>query len=359
MAPFSNTTVDTMITTGDDGVLVGPSREPRNLLGDQEYDGHASLHDETVAGELGLAGAPIEGPTHFSQFDPLAFEMWGPQWFESGCISAHFLNMVFDGESVTASVAPPVDGVARIDAVKADGSPVLTGTVSVDPDAPTELGERLEKVQQREPGDLFIVDQVELGPLATDPTPVSIDLDTPNGALYPFSLRSKLDAITERCAWYDSGSNPWGRPIVPFEMFSVLAHKVANRMPVRGPSVGLFIDLEVRAVDGPLFVGEDYLLEREVVAVGQSRRVESHWVRTTIRSTATGQHAATVLLHSGVFKASYEQLPRRSSLTAPTAGPCRPAASGRRTVADMSTTSEGTPVRIDVEASTAHGSSTT
>jgi hypothetical protein len=300
---------DTSITTTDDGTLVGPTRAPRQMLGDQEYDGHASVHDGDVADELGLAGAPIEGPTHFSQFDPLAFEVWGRQWFESGCISSHFLNMVVDGESVTASLGRPVEGIARIDAMKADGSPVLTGTATVDPDAPTELGERLTKMQARDPGELFIVDQVRLGPVPGDAPTTSIDPDTMNGRLYPFSLTDKLDAITERSPWYDSDESPWGRPILPFEMYSVLAGKASAQLPVRGPAVGLFIDLEVRAVDGPLYVGEQYRLEREVLAVGQSRRVESHWVRTVIRSVATGRHAATVLLHSGVFKASYADYP--------------------------------------------------
>jgi hypothetical protein len=122
-------------------------------------------------------------------------------------------------------------------------------------------------------------------------------------------LRRKLAGITEPSSWYDTDDTPWGRPIVPFEMFSVLSHKVGSDLAVRGPAIGLFIDLEVRLVDGPLFVGEDYLLDREVLAVGQSRRVESHWVETRISSAATGAHVATVLLHSGVFKASYAEYP--------------------------------------------------
>lgn len=302
-----------LITTSDDtehgGTRHGPERHPKQLLGDQEYDGHASVHDDEVAGELGLTGAPIEGPTHFSQIDPLAFDVWGQQWFETGCVSAHFLNMVVEGESVTASITPARTGAARIDAAKGDGSPVLTGTATVDPTQPTELGDRLARMQARDPGELFIVDQVELGPLPGTAPVVSIDLDTDNGHLYPFSLRRKLDAITERTPWYDRDDTPWGRPILPFEMYSVLAHKVGARLPVRGPAVGLFIDLEVCAVEGPLFVGEDYRLEHEVLAVGQSRRVESHWVETRVLSAATGHHAATVLLHSGVFKASYAEYP--------------------------------------------------
>lgn len=300
---------DTPISTDGD-TIAGPARHPKQMLADQAYDGHASVHDGDVAEDLGLAGAPIEGPTHFSQFDPLAFSVWGRRWFETGCISAHFQTMVVEGESVSASLIRGDDpGIARIDAVKTDGTPVLTGTASVDPTATTELGERLAKIRAREPGELFIIDQVQVGQRSGPGSPVSIDMETDNGLLYPFSLRSKLAAITEPTPWYDTADNPWGRPIVPFEMFSVLAHKVGSALPVRGPAIGLFIDLEVRVVDGPLFVGEDYVLEREVLAVGQSRRVESHWVETEIRSAATGAHVATVLLHSGVFKASYADYP--------------------------------------------------
>jgi len=303
-------TFDTsVITTADDGTRHGPERSPHQLLGEQEYDGHASVHDDAVADDLGLTGAPIEGPTHFSQIDLLAFDQWGRRWFETGCVSAHFLNMVVDGETVVASLTPGDDGAARIDATKGDGAPVLTGTATVDPTRPTELGERLAKMQARDPGELFIMDRVELGPVPGESSVVSIDLDSDNGHLYPFSLRRKLDTITERTPWYDSDDTPWGCPILPFEMYSVLAHKAGARLPVRGPAVGLFIDLEVRAIDGPLFVGETYRLEHAVLAVGQSRRVESHWVETKILSAATDRHAATVLLHSGVFKASYAEYP--------------------------------------------------
>ncbi|MEO6570157.1 MAG: hypothetical protein ABIO83_01275 [Ilumatobacteraceae bacterium] len=299
---------DTPITT-DGEVITGPERFPRQMLGDQEYDGHASVHDGEVADRLGLPGAPIEGPTHFSQFDPLAVEVWGDRWFETGCISAHFQTMVVEGESVVASMTRPLGGVARIDAVKADGTPVLTGTATVDPDAPTELRGRLATMREREPGELFIVDRVEVGRTVAGSGTVTVDRDSSNGLLYPFSLRRKLDGITEPSRWYDTDDTPWGRAILPFEMFSVLTSKLDAGLRVRGPAVGLFIDLEVRAVAGPLFVDEPYRLEREVLAVGQSRRVESHWQETRVLSAATDALVASVLLHSGVFKASYAAYP--------------------------------------------------
>lgn len=303
--PFPSTSLEQ-----HDGRVVGPERQPKQMLADQEYDGHTSVHDDATADKLGLTGAPIEGPTHFSQFDPIGFDRWGERWFSDGCISAHFQTMVIEGESVIAS-ADDGDGTVdsvRIDAAKGDGTPVLTGTISVG-DATTELAERLAKAQSREPGELFIVDQVTVGALPADDRRVSVDADTANGNLYPFSLAQKLAAITEPSDWYVSGDNPWGRPILPFEMYSVLAHKIGSALPVRGPAVGLFLDLEVRALGRPLFVGEEYVLERAVVAVGQSRKVESHWVDTTVRHAESGEPAATVLLHSGVFKASYADYP--------------------------------------------------
>ena len=70
--------------------LCGELQKPRQMLAHQEYGGHVSIHDDAMASKLGFSGAPIEGPTHFSQFDPLLYETFGNAWFERGCISAHY-----------------------------------------------------------------------------------------------------------------------------------------------------------------------------------------------------------------------------------------------------------------------------
>lgn len=289
--------------------LTGPLRAPVQMLAEQVYDDHLSVHDTENAAKLGLAGAPIEGPTHFSQFDPIAFSLWGQQWFETGCISAHFSTMVVEGEQVQAAASHQQNSSTRaeISATKPDGSVVLTGSISIEPHGETALETRL--ANRRDAGDLFIVDQLREGMRSTERRTTSMDLATSNGDLYPFSLARKLEGITERSPWYDSVDNPWGRPIVPFEMYSVLANKIGDRWPIRQPSLGLFLDLEVRAEGTPLFVDATYVVEREVVGLSQSRRVESYWTRTTLTDESTGQHAATVLLHSGVFKDSYPGYP--------------------------------------------------
>ncbi len=293
-------------TDGD--IRTGPARSPAQMLADQSYDGGASVHDAETASELGLPGAPIEGPTHFSQFDPLAFDLWGKRWFETGCISSHFRTMVIEGEQVVASLTDRGSGQADIEAHKLDGTPVLEGTATVDPEAPTALRTRLAELVVKDPGELHIIDQLVVGDTIAAGDAHVIDMDTTNGSLYPFSLAQKLDTITEPSPWY-LGDNPWGRPIIPFEMYSVLTNKQGRAPAVRGPAKGLFIDLEVRAIDGPLFVDEEYLVERTVVCVGQSRRVEAYWTESIVREAACGRHAATVLLHQGVFKASYAGYP--------------------------------------------------
>jgi hypothetical protein len=126
------------------------------------------------------------------------------------------------------------------------------------------------------------------------------------GDLYPFSLRDKLKVITEPSPYYSGADNPWGRPLVPFEMLSVLFQYRAreDRLPIRGPAVGLFADQEIRLVRGPIFVGESYSTEREVVALSGSRRTESVWVRTTVFAVDDAP-AATMLLNLASIKDSY------------------------------------------------------
>ena len=286
--------------------ITGPFRAPHQMLAEQEYDGHASVHDEATADKLGLRGAPIEGPTHFSQFDPLGIALWGADWFAHGCISSHFENMVIEGEEVQATATRVSQASARIGAVKNDGNSVLSGTMTVGPNHPeTELDRRLASA--KEAGELHIIDQMFIGE-KSEPRRVSMSFDENNGHLYPFSLNDKLKVITEPSPWY-TGDSPWGKAIIPTEMVSVLAHKAGGVGKARGPAVGLFIDLEVRIVNGPLFVDHEYELVHEIVGLGQSRRVENWWTRTYITDPATGSLVATVLLNQGVFKASYADYP--------------------------------------------------
>jgi len=307
---MSSAAFDTAISESGN-VLAGPWRCPKQMLHAQTYDSHASIHDDATAQRLGFQGGTIEGPTHFSQFAPLCERIWGKAWFETGCLSAHYRNPVFEGEEVQAHIEKPPAGatVCAIGMTKRDGTEILRGTASVGGDGTeTALHRRLGELKPLT--DPVILQELKLG-MKTARQTVKMDIDQNMGDLYPFSLREKLKVITEPSPYYSDNGNPWGRPIIPFEMLSVLFQYRAreDRLPVRGPAVGLFADQEIRLTRGPLFVGENYVIEREVVALSGSRRTESVWVRTTVLAT-DDKPVATMLLNLASIKDSYANYDR-------------------------------------------------
>lgn len=292
-----------------DAELFGPWRAPRQMLKAQSYDSHASIHDDATAQKLGFQRGTIEGPTHFSQFVPLCVEHWGIDWFRTGCISAHFRNAVFEGEKVRANMVKPLDepSQARIAMIKDDGTEVLQGTASVGTNPPrTALEQRLAGLNPLT--DAVILRDVKCG-MKTARQRVRMAFDQNMGELYPFSLREKLQVITENSPLYTSTlDNPFSRPIIPMEMLSVLFQYRSReeRLPSRGPAVSLFADQEIRLLNGPLFVDQDYELEREVLVLSGSRRTESLWVRTTVFDPAVGTSpVASMLINHAILKDSY------------------------------------------------------
>ena len=211
------------------------------MLAEQFADDRGSIHDGEAAAKLNLAGAPIEDrPTSASSI------RWpcccGAAWFEHGCISSHFRTMVVEGERVQASLTTTGANEAAAEAHKEDGTPVLTGTASVGPDhAESELDRRVAKHAASDPGDLFIIDQLEVGMR-----------DSRDTIAYTHPRRTQrrgLPVLPRREARTDhrappvvhaSGrqTSPWGRAIVPIEMVSVLVYKQGPGWPVRGPALG-------------------------------------------------------------------------------------------------------------------------
>lgn len=227
-------------------------------------------------------------------------------WFETGCLSAHYRNPAFEGEEVQANIEKPKPGqtVCAVGMTKRDGTEILRGTASVGGDGTeTALHRRLGELKPL--ADPVILADLKVG-MKTGRQTVKMDFDQNMGDLYPFSLAEKLKVITELSAYYSGEFNPWGRAIIPMEMLSVLFQYRAreDRLPIRGPAVGLFADQEIRLLRGPLFAGENYVTEREVVALSGSRRTESMWVRTTVFGSDE-KPVAAMLLNLASIKDSY------------------------------------------------------
>ncbi|MBC7984875.1 MAG: hypothetical protein H7Y02_13595, partial [Candidatus Obscuribacterales bacterium] len=286
-----------------DGALCGPWRVPRQMLATQQYDNHTSIHDDATAQKLGFKGGTIEGPTHFSQFVPLCVALWGERWLEQGCLSAHYRNACYEGDKVRAYLGKPKDGATQtsIWMQREDGTEVLRGTASIGADnPPSALEQRLTELSPLE--NAVILRDVRVG-MRSNRIPVKMGATQNMGALYPFSLADKLKVITEPSPLYTqeaAAASPWKRAVIPIEMISVLCGyaKDADPLPVRGPVVGLFADQEIRLLKGPLFVGEQYEIDREVVFLSGSRRTESVWIRTRVFAPGSEEVLATMLLNS-------------------------------------------------------------
>ena len=294
--------------TGTD--LIGPLRSPRQMLATQKYDDHTSIHDNATAQKFGFKGGTIEGPTHFSQFAPLCVALWGTRWLEQGSLSAHYRNACFEGEKVRAFVTKPKDDATQttIRMEREDGTEILRGTAAVGSNnPPSALEQRISELSP--PETPVILRDVNVG-MRTKRITVHMDANQNMGALYPFSLAQKLAAITEPSPWYaaeGAASSPWKKAIIPVEMVSVLLNysSDAATFPVRKPVVGLFADQEIRMHRGPLFVGQQYEMDREVVALSGSRRTESLWIRTRVFAPGSEEVLATMLLNAAYMKASY------------------------------------------------------
>ncbi len=110
--------------------------------------------------------------------------------------------------------------------------------------------------------------------------------------------------------WYTQQGcvgSPWKRPIIPLEMVSVLTHYTSAQahFPVRSPAISLFVDQEIRMIKGPLFVGKEYLLNREVIALSESQRTESYWTKNRVRDPENGEIVAVTILNLALLKESF------------------------------------------------------
>ena len=110
--------------------------------------------------------------------------------------------------------------------------------------------------------------------------------------------------MTEPLDWY-SAPSPWGGAIAsPAQLVQLLWRDTTAVLTQRvGGAVGLFGAIEVRHLNGPLFVGVDHRVVSTVAAVGQSPRTEYVWF-DSVASTADGTPVASMRMQLRWMKTS-------------------------------------------------------
>ncbi|HZU77019.1 MAG TPA: hypothetical protein VFA70_09665, partial [Dehalococcoidia bacterium] len=262
--------------TEEGGVLIGPYRAPTNLA---MGAGEGSIHDDATAQRLGFRGGTVAGSVHMQQFPPVLLRAFGQRWFETGALSCYFRNATMHGEPVRPFLRLPAPG----DDVQTDlwmerdtGIKVLDGTASIG--RPAELSIVEQRIEQPLPrGETRILAHLEPG-LQTDAYPTRFD---------SARMARSLAVLTEPLDWY-TGPSPWGGPIVnpgiavgPMRVPEAAFRLRENR------AVGLFGAIEIRHLNGPIFVDRDYTCSGELLAVGETPQSEYVWYRTTLHDGGT------------------------------------------------------------------------
>lgn len=284
-----------MTTQSGREVVAGAVRRPVNV----HLEATSSIHNDETARALGFRGGTIAGSYHMEQFVPLLVDVFGENWFETGCLSLYFRHATVDGEPVQAfAERPDVAGEpsqVRVWMHTEDERVVCDGTASVGaPQEPTALAER---VVSSDPGQLRILadlrpgDRVDVGEVPLD-----------GGSQLE---RVRAGAITEPLPWYADDS-PWGPPVAtPVSavrlLFESVKEDIARR---RGPGVGLYGAIDLRYLSGPLLLGRSYRVTGEIVAVGSTPKTEYFWIDTT---ASDGERpVASLRMMSRIMKASSE-----------------------------------------------------
>ena len=276
-----------------DGLIHGPWRLPKNPA---RYDAGA-IHDDVTAMQLGFRGDPVTGISHMELFPPLLMSTFGPRWFERGTLSMYFVNATTDREPVRANLQQASQGATNIQCnawvEDENGMRVIEGTASAgDSTAPTYLQQRLTKPVV--PGELRMLKDVKPGH-SFDVGEVSLDAR---------SQAARMDALSEPLDWFALDS-PWGGPIATLGGMNDLLYRqwLQTLSPTAGGAVDLYGAIELRNINGPVFVDQIYRVHGKVVSVGQSPKTEYLWFETLL-SDRTGRPVAGLLMQMRWMKAS-------------------------------------------------------
>ncbi len=256
----------------DDDAVVGSPRVALNLS-------TSSIHDADRARRLGFRGSAVAGTSHLDCFVPPLLEVYGQRWFEAGCLSLYFDNVVVSGESVQAVVRRPAAGENQGEAwarfVETPDMSVAHGTAGLGGPGTSELSTR--DLRLADPDSLRLLKGVVPG------TPLGEAVRTV--ALQDQARNIETGVMNEPLPWY-TGESPWGGPIAsPTQTASLImgalygpdGGHLSMLSPALGQITSMFGAAEVTYVRGPIFTDQPYQVSGQVVGVGDSPKTEYVW----------------------------------------------------------------------------------
>ncbi len=292
------------LSTLSDGLVSGPLRFPSNLQSDQS----GSIHDDATARHFGMPGAPIAGIYHMDLFPPMMTALAGDAWWRHGSLSLYFRMPTVEGEGVRgcAQIPPGQSEIAntriqvRVD--NESGQVVAEGTAaSGRPEVHSMLREKIAGTPQ--PQDIRILDSLYVGK----------HVEAPAHHFDPAEYRRLIGHIVEPLPDYTPAS-PWPGQILAPSMIADIAyygrtHLLVDTMIGNGGRqlVALLGGLDLQFLNGPMFLGQRYDLELEVLSVGESPKTEYFYYQCRMLDQASGDRIADFLTMMRFMKASSSQ----------------------------------------------------
>ncbi len=283
------------------GLVSGPMRFPINLQSQQS----GSIHDDSTAPDFGFTGAPVAGIYHMDLFPPLMTALVGNAWWRQGSLSLYFRLPTVEGEGVRgcAETPPKKSDVAatqfQVRVNNDSGQVVAEGTAASGlPDTHSWLRTKISKTPQ--PRDIRILDSMYVGKR----------VEAPAHHFDREEYRRLIGHIVEPLPDYTSAS-PWPGQILAPSMIADIAYYARTQllgttMTDAGALklVAILGGLDLQFLKGPMFLGQRYHLELEVLSIGDSPQTEYFYYQCMMLDQASGDRIACFLMMMRFMKAS-------------------------------------------------------